>query len=383
MRLTFTKRNLTAGLNAVAPYISKKHAIPILANVRIDAERWGDPIRFCTTNLEVAAEVEVEGELDHTGSVCVDIAQLKEMIKSVKPSDSVCLMRENAHAFKVITGEWIRTLAWQPVADFPKVGTRKRVKCYGMSGDQFRAGLASVYGASNEDTRYFLRGVHLDCRADRTIFVATDGRRLALKECKPFSDFDDPFAVTLPSDAVRSALKLFKRSKRVRFGVKDNQFWVKSSGLVFSSRVLECDYPKWEKIIEQDTKRDPATFWVSVDRSAMLEAVERLMKIKCQLSVNRPNESSIHFDVGHGVLKMNVRSKDTDESDEVEIPVSGANGHYMELAFSGHYWRDTLKNASAAELDITFQSPISACFVHPKDDPTQTDLIMPMRREKR
>ena len=386
MRLTFSKRNLNRGLNLIAPVIEKKPAIPVLETVRIDAGRWGDPIRFQGTNLDCTLEVEACGEIHETGAVCVNYRELKECVKAIDNKDEITLEswgggESTFISFRAMAGNRVFDFkAVNEINEYPDTGIRRRVYCHNIPGARLRSMLQSTrYGASDEVTRYFLHGVRVECRKDKTIFVTTDGRRMAVSECEKLAGLREAFNFTIPTDAVRLALKTFKDSKMLRMGIKDMQLWIKSEDAVLTSRALEGEYPKWEQIIPDLGNYEHKVY---ANREALLEAVDRILKVPFSYTRSSKTQSLMDWDLLTDHIKLSAESRNDDEpgSDECEVEIENGNGN-LELSFDGKYWSEALSNIDSEKVTLQFQSALSAAIITPVGVEEHMDLIMPMRRD--
>ena len=74
MKLTITKDQIIAGLQAVQNVVSTRTTLPILSNVLIRAE--GNQVEFTATDLDVTVACKVEGKISQAGATTLPVKKL-------------------------------------------------------------------------------------------------------------------------------------------------------------------------------------------------------------------------------------------------------------------------------------------------------------------
>lgn len=125
----------------------------------------------------------------------------------------------------------------------------------------FRALKAAALCASDEQTRYYLRGVFVEYRGGELICVATDGHRLVAVH--PESNGPAPnspdFGIIIPVEA----LARVKISKYVFNGdlVCDAGQWrLEYDGLKIGFTPVDGTFPDWRRIVPSETSGEAAQF---------------------------------------------------------------------------------------------------------------------------
>ena len=110
------------------------------------------------------------------------------------------------------------------------------------------------FAASTEEVRYFLNGLYFNFLEQGTEVVATDGKRLALARCEPLTAPGEANGFIVPLKAVREIARTFADAGEISISVFENQILFTDGNATLTTRLVEGDYPKYEKIIPESTE---------------------------------------------------------------------------------------------------------------------------------
>ena len=380
MKVTMVKRDLNKGLGFVKPYAGSRNTLPILSGVFVQA--GADGITLSGTDLENAVKVSVAGTVIESGDAVVNLKECQAVLKGVRPEDYVNLHAHTNFNVQLGTNSAIHTLSGYDPSEYPDFEFKTGgIKSYSLPGDVFRSMLSStVYAASTEETRYFLNGVYFNFTSEKSDFVATDGRRIALSSCEALSKLTDPFSCIVPLGAVKRMLKTFNRSESVKFGINKaaDRLYLTDGALVVYSRLVEGEYPKYHMIFPEG----PRSHKIVVNVSEFLEATQQMLAIPYTLHTNDKKASLVRFDVGNESMKLSTKSKETDADAQAVVPIESGNGDLL-IGFDGRFIADALGSITTEKVEIEFGSDgAEIVLLRGVGVDTHLSALMPMRLDK-
>ncbi len=156
---------------------------------------------------------------------------------------------------------------------------------------------------SQEETRYYLRGILLHPAGGHLTGCATDGHRLALRPIgAPWGGDRDPAReVILPRDAVDSILAMLgpKPSGPIRLRIYQLRVVVTLGAMTLRTKVVDGTFPDYARVIPQDHD-----FAADLDLGKTLPAVTRLH------GLSAPGDRLVKLDTGAD--RITLRDQDGD-----------------------------------------------------------------------
>ena len=126
-----------------------------------------------------------------------------------------------------------------------------------------RAIKAASFAMSNEETRYYLKGVNIEISAAHGVLaIATDGHRLIAMQAAPASRATtDTREIIIPAETV----KRIKINRRYSDGIlrdMDNGQWqIEHDGQIWAFQPIDGSFPAWRRILpKHSTPGDRAHF---------------------------------------------------------------------------------------------------------------------------
>src|SRR5213075_3230758 len=170
---------LLAPLAAVSGIIERRHTLPILSNVLVDAS--GEAVSFLATDIEIqiTAKSGISGTRD-SKALTVGARKLLDILRAL-PEDAEVTLQPQDKRLQVRAGKSRFTLQTLPAEDFPKLAKASgEVARFTMAQKALRRLLGLVqYAMAQQDIRYYLNGLLMVVESGELKVVATDGHRLA------------------------------------------------------------------------------------------------------------------------------------------------------------------------------------------------------------
>src|SRR6476469_8995263 len=180
MELVGRKTDLLRELQLFQGIVERKHTIPILANVLLEAD--GEEVKMLATDLEVGLRSKFTASISKGGSLTLPAKKLYEIIKALPETD--VRIEEDKGGVKVAADRFDSRMQTLPREDFPTLPDapgQSMASGATLPRESLRRMIEKTqFAITGEDTRYFLNGALFILRADSMALVSTDGHRLAL-----------------------------------------------------------------------------------------------------------------------------------------------------------------------------------------------------------
>lgn len=365
MELTVLQENLQKALSFVGKGISTKTQIPILSNILLEAK--GGRLTLSSTNLETTTSFWIGASVIKEGSLTVPARFFQEVISSLS-QDKVFLKEENM-TLRLVCGESEVTLAGISAQEFPPLPVIGETPTLTIHKSLFENDLSLIsVAASSDESRPLLTGIKFVKKDGGVELVATDGYRLALKKNSSLAGIAQEFV--LSARTLVEVGKMVSEEKNDTVGVffdeKHNQVTFALPHIHTSARLIEGDYPLYEKIIPKNH-----TTSVVFNREELLKAV-KLASVYAKESAN-----IIKLKVESGKVTVSANSPQIGENKTtLSVTVEGEGG---EIAFNSRFLLDLLGIVKEEELILEMGGALApGVFRLPKDE-SYLHIIMPVR----
>jgi DNA polymerase-3 subunit beta len=156
-------------------------------------------------------------------------------------------------------------------SDFPLVPHELSESNIEIPSDDLTKILTSVlFSVSADETRPVLTGVLIIFNGSEVSFVATDGFRLSQKKTA-IQGLKEERRLILPKNSLSEIVRLAGESEKVVVSFKkdENQVLLGVNNSVLATRIIEGEFPDFERIIPKDP-----TIKISVDKEDLLRSVK-------------------------------------------------------------------------------------------------------------
>lgn len=370
MKLQVLQENLSHALNIATRFSSTRAQLPVLANILFSTKK--NKLLVSSTNLEMSVSLSVGAKVKKEGDITVPARTITDLVSNLI-SGQVNIESEKEQ-LKISTQNFESTVSGMNSSDFPSVPQKVGKGAVNFPRDEFLEVLAStLFAASIDETRPVLTGVLTIFKGKKVVFVATDGFRLSQNNVSLSSPFGQKLErVVLPKNALSELTRLTNEEEVIKFSYNESERQVVFglNDAVLSSRVIEGEFPDFEKIIPKSS-----TIKVNLDKEEFLRAV-KLASVFARDSAN--------------VVKLKVKSASLEIYSEssahgsqvnaVDAKVRG-NTKGFTIAYNYRFLEDYLNVVKGDEVQIEFgEQNTPGLFTDPKD-PNFLHLIMPVRTQ--
>lgn len=365
MKLEILQENLSAALAQGLKFISSKVQLPILSNFLLEAEKG--ILKISASDLEKSIILFVGAKVEEEGKVTVSAKTFADFIFSLPPEKVI--IQEEEDILIVKSGKSKAKISTMPHGEFPKIESSASGEGFLSLEATFLKDISekTCFAVSQDVSRPAMTGVYFDNKGGVLKIVATDGFRLSLVKGKGQKE---DFSINVPSSIIEELGKIAgQEEKKIGVYLSDNksQIVFKTEGAEISSRLIEGQYPPYEKII-------PADFAIS----AKLDRQEFLRSVKTAAIFSKDAANIVKLSFKENVLKVSSKTANLGEN-ESEIDCQ-KEGDDIEVNFNFRYLLDILSRLSGKEVSFETQGESKPCVFRGVESPNFLHLIMPVKK---
>ena len=343
----------------------KNLTLPILHSILINAS--GKSIKVRSTNLAVGIEIEIPAKIEIEGTVVVKGDVVASVCNNLTGSGDITLTldHDNLTLSSLKTTTVIKSL---PAEEFPALPT--------VEGDSFEIkssvlteGIRSVYfAAAVSEIKPEISSIYLYSEQGMLYIVATDSFRLAEKKIS-IKGLLDISKILIPYKNVGDLLRALEQSDdTVTITYTRNQIAIRSSGVYFTSRLIDGGFPPYQLIIpkEEETK-------AIVIKQDLLNTL-RLSTIFADKFLQ------VVFSIDPSSKQMTISSKNSDVGSALSVVDSVIQGEAIEVVCNLKYFLDVFQALSGDSVSLSFTKPNKPILIRSVGDANFLYLLMPTNR---
>ncbi len=366
MKLICSQPDLSSALSIVNRAVSPNNTLPVLNNILVRAE--GRRVFLSATNLEIAINASFEADVQNEGALTIPAKTITAYV-SLLANKPVELTVQSGASLELKAEGSKTMIKGIPAEEFPLLPTLNNPDTFKLPVAEFREAIDCVsFAASTNISRPVLTGIYCQINGAKLKLAATDSYRLSEKTITLEKDTGVDLSFIVPS---RTAIELAKilsgsQEKEVEVRVSKGQVMFKADGVELMSRLIEGNYPDYEKILPKDAKI--GTTMNREEFSLALRKVSVLVKdynnnVKVRLGDGKLVVFSDETQLGHGT---------------VELPVD-AKGETVEVSLNVQYLLDVLGHVDGDEVKIGLNDGLSPVKVEPVKASGTLHIIMPLK----
>lgn len=366
MKASFLTENLQKILSFLNHAVSGNSQLEILSTFLIIAEKGRLTIN--ATDLEIGISSSIPANIEKEGKVCVPAKTFFDLVNNIT-EEKITIEVEGQNL--ILKGKKIRMLfQTQSQEDFPKLFEDKGEEAAAFKKETVLEDFNKVVFAASQDiSRPALSGVLIKKEKDKFLMVATDGYRLSLKnniviKTKGKKDVDG----LLLSARVIKELASIKQDEDISLFVsgKNNQVIFMQGETTLVGRLIEAEYPNYEKIIPTDfgTKAE-------FDKDEMQKAIKL-----CSVFA-RETANIVKLSLKKDKIIVSANTPSIGENTvEVDAKIAGEEN---EIAFNARYLLDLFANIEEEDMSFEMAGPLNPGVFKISNDNSFLHLIMPIR----
>jgi DNA polymerase-3 subunit beta len=220
-----------------------------------------------------------------------------------------------------------------------------------------------------QDARHFLNGLHVCNDSGKLISVCTDGHRLA-KYTSSIS-YDRDISIIIPRKCVMEIKRIIganDNNKEIitELYVNNNSITLIIDDYVLISKLIEGNYPDYNKVIPESTKSK-----LIIHKSTLKNSLNIISKVVNQQYKGvklTPTKDTLHL----------ISSNTESEVGEDQIDAS-YDGEDLSIGFNISYIQDVIDILTSDNIHICINDQNSGCVLLGESESASVFVIMPMR----
>lgn len=374
MKLVIERSALLGSLSHVQSVVERRNTIPILANVRLDAEEGGR-LRLTATDMDLAIVEEAEAEVEQAGSVTTTAHTLYEVVRKLPEGTQVALALEGEEGrLDLVSGRSRFRLSCLPIDEFPAMADGELPHAFTLSKEHLRRLIDKTrFAISTEETRYYLNGIYVHGAAVEQEgesclrAVATDGHRLSRVDVPLPEGAADVPGVIVPRKAVAEVRKLIDEGdESVSIALSETRIRFEIGAATLTSKLIDGSFPDYERVIPRDNDKV-----LTMAGGSFAEAVDRVSAISTEKS------NAIKLSIRQDHLTLSASSPDTGTATEELDAEYGADP--LEVGLNARYVLDVAGQVESGTIQFLFTDAGSPALVRDTGDDGALYVIMPLR----
>lgn len=362
MRAVILQKELNKILSFSSRFVSPRAQLPILANYKITIK--GTQLTVQATNLEMSISAPIGASVEEEGEIAVPARVLTDLLSALH-SEKITLSSEG-EILKIEAEGFKSSVAGLNVSDFPDIPTGAE-NALALPKEKFLEAINKVlFSTSPDDTRPALSGVLLIFEPESLFLVSSDGFRLSRKEISLKGSKLQK--IIIPKNILVELSKIAPDAKKLSVSIKesDKQILFVIDDTVVSSRLVEGEYPPFEKIIPQSSSTT-----VSVSKVDFQNAV-RLASVFA-----RDGANIVSLNVGDTSVVVKAESARSGSQEGV-IPAK-VDGPALEILFNYRYLEEFLNTTKGESVVMKYNSPTASGLFLDASDEKYLHLVMPVK----
>jgi DNA polymerase-3 subunit beta len=367
MKLSIQRAALLKPLQIISGVVERRQTLPILSNVLVTAQNNQLSLTATDLEIELIGTVQLD-KIDEPGSVTVAARKLLDICRAL-PDDALLQFALEGEHLILRSGKSRFMLTTLPARDFPNIEDSPFTSEFTISQGKLKNLLSKVHFAmGQQDVRHYLNGTLLDINQSLMKCVATDGHRLAYSSIQDADIGDAKLRVILPRKSVLELMRLLSADdvNNVKICIGDNHFRVIASDFTFTSKLINAQYPDYDKLIPRNIENTAVA-----SREALKQALARASILS--------NEKfrGIRLQLDKDLLRIVANNPEQEEAEElIHLDYQGGG---MEIGFNVAYLLDVVSTISSENIRWSFSDPNAGVLIEAGDKDGSLYVVMPMR----
>ena len=384
MKLIVDRNELWQGIDTVLDAVPSKPALPVLANILLEAD--GKTLSIAATDLDLSIRTQVPAAVEKKGRITVPARTLAEITRewpeaelSIEVQDD--RLKLSGRLGDADSSEGAYSLAGMEAEEFPSMPTALDGISLNLGGADAEAGVLvdminkTSFAVSRDDTRPVLNGVLWRIDTQGMEMVATDGSRLA---CYRLAlDLEDQVkgeeesAVIVPPQALSQIVKLLGgHDGPVEITLGETQILFDLGHAHLLSRLIEGPYVDYTQVIPKSNEKE-----LKIASEDLLPAVRRVSILSSSYT------RQVRFKLSSGQVELSAASPEIGGEAREVIPAEYSEED-MEIGYNAQFLMEILRKMDTPGIRFELNNHVTAALLKPTEQKEGEDyfcLLMPLR----
>ena len=338
MKVSATKEELLKVVQTVQSAINSKSTLPILSNILIETSESGTTLTATDFDIGVISTAPVKAQIP--GAITAPAKKLLDIIKELPEKEQISISVKKNNLINIECGRSVFKMMGLPKKEFPQPPEFKNKEFVVLEQRKLKKMIGmTAFAVSNDEVRYVLNGTLFVIKPSYIRLVATDGRCLAMIEEKMQLPKTLERKFIVPEKAIREVDRILGDEGEVRMFYSDNQVLFDVGHTKLVSRLIEGEFPNYEKVIPEEAKTK-----VGASKAAFLAALKRVALFTTSESM------VVKIEVSKDKMVISKSSPSLGEArEELDVEYKGKD---IAIGFNPDYIIDLLKNSDQETIDL-------------------------------
>lgn len=368
MKFTVLRKDFAKVISFASRFVSPRVQLPILGNILVTTEKT--KLLIQATNLEMSFSTTIGAQIEEEGSIALPARVLSDLASHMSGESLTAeIVKES---LKLTAEGFSSQIAALNARDFPTVASTMTDKAISLPESFIGAVNNLLFATSTDEARPVLTGVLFLVSERGITCVSSDGFRLSKYDLDVPEETITSLGVNerfiIPKAALSEFVKLAGESGVVTLEKRTNegQVLLGSSGSVIASRIIEGQFPNFERIIPKNSK-----VTVSISRSDFSESLKRAAVFA------RDAGNTVHLTVNADGVVLSAESQLVGKQESVLS--AKVDGGEAKVAFNYKYIDDFLTSGTSESILMKVTDESSAGIFTDPEEQNFLHLIMPVR----
>lgn len=363
MKAICTRKDLYYGIQTVSRAIPGRSAWPILNNVLVRTET--DSLRLTAFDLELGIECTVPATIVENGALTVPCRYLIDMLPTFPEAD-VTITSSDGSSVDIRCEKSDYTLLGLPPEEFRPLPEIPDMDSFEIDQQVLKEAIRqTIYAASTDESRAILTGIYMSLDDGMLRFAGTDTHRLAVRTA-PVITSSGKATCIIPKRALDEVSRLITDDETpIKVSIADSQIKFMVNGIEIVSRLIEGQYPNFERIIPKDYSRH-----LTIPTESFLSSAKRASILA------RENSNRLTLKTQDDQLIITAESSEIGKAyEELEIVKEGDD---IEIIFNVKYLLDFLNSVNSEGIFFDMKGPLESATMKPVGRDDYLYVVMPM-----
>lgn len=368
MEITVQRESFLKALQVAFGAVQKNQAWPLLNHVLLSIRNQKLFITATDTEIELEGCSDIS-QLVRDDAITVPARKLLDIVRTL-PENTTLTLKTEAKKNRVVlsAGRSQYSLASLPAHEFPKTPEDQFEAHLEITQKELKALLQSTHFAmSQQDVRYYLKGMLFDFTDGLFQVVATDGHRLALTKSAQKFNAATALKVILPRKGVLELLRLLSDSDdlvKIKFGRQHLQMI--STDFMLTSKLIDGKFPEVQRVIPKQG-----------DKIALVDRLELKQALIRAAVLCNEKYHGVLLNFSENLLTIHANNPEQEEAKE-ELVIEYSKTP-VEIGFNVNYLLDILNVIPTEQVKFVFSDPHTSVIVEPAVTSESLYVVMPMR----
>ena len=367
MKIIFKTTQLIEKIKNLAPTAEAKQTLIILGNLKFSLNEGVATITASDLEIEVTSTVPCE--FDEGGTFTLPGKKFLEICNALSSHDQITVTIR-ADKADITAGKSKVSLPTLNAEDFPLMTYESKEEKTKISASELGNIISKTsFAMAYQDARHFLNGLHICNDNGKLTSVCTDGHRLAKYTSNV--NISEDLSIIVPRKAIMEINRIlasFNDSKEllIEFNTTNNNFIIQIADYLLISKLIEGNYPNFNKVIPESTKSK-----ISINKLTLKNSLNIISKVVNQQYKGvklTPSNSSLHL------ISSNTESEVGEDQIDAKY-----DGEELSIGFNISYIQDVIDALESETLSICLNDQNSGCILMGDNDGSSVFVIMPMR----